>query len=308
MTIVLSALLSSVSMACFMWAIVHYRMTRSAIEDRLSDPGTIHLPYHLPDQSRASKPFRQITLDDSYNDKLTRQLFLAGLRSEKNSSFYRFLLKLTLILPVVLILYYFLTSSLSLKNFTLALLFGPVFYLLIQTMIKKARIKRQEIMTATLPQFFDLLVVCIEAGLNFTSALPRVIQEMEPGNPLIQEFDLLHKELMGGLSVGEACDRLARRCDVVDLSVILSSIVQSDQMGSGLAHVLRVQSRELRDKQRQRMREKAYRIPIKLLFPMAMIFLTLFAVTFGPAMYQLANQLSDISLSGTKVSVQAGGV
>ena len=111
---------------------------------------------------------------------------------------------------------------------------------------------------------------------------------MSQKEPIVKEFDHMHHELMGGLSLPQACDRLARRCEVPDLSVILISIVQSDQMGSGLAQVLRVQAHELRDKLRQRMREKAYRIPVKLLFPMVLIFMTLFAMTLGPAFLTLS--------------------
>jgi len=84
------------------------------------------------------------------------------------------------------------------------------------------------------------------------------------------------------------------------LSVILISIVQSDQMGSGLAQVLRVQAMELRDKHRQRMREKAYRIPIKLLFPMILIFITLFTMTLGPAFLQLSTSIREDVKTGRK--------
>ncbi len=289
MVILLSALLFGVTIACASWVIAQRVQNRGVFAQRLSSvTGDLNFPYAMPADPQAdAKKNEIITLDTSYEDKLIRQLFLAGIRNRTSAFFYQLFLKLALALPILLFVVYALMGSMSVKNLILFGVAGGVLYVYVWMLIRALKQRRQKSILRILPQFFDLLVVCLEAGLNFSSALPRVLQDMSPSEPLVKEFDHMHRELMGGLTLPQACDRLSRRCEVPDLSVILISIIQSDQMGSGLASVLRVQAKELRDKHRQRMREKAYRIPIKLLFPMILIFMTLFTMTLGPAFLQL---------------------
>ncbi|OGW85894.1 MAG: hypothetical protein A3C35_06785 [Omnitrophica bacterium RIFCSPHIGHO2_02_FULL_46_11] len=291
--ILISSLFFGIASAGLTWFFIHRYQDRSALAQRLSSlSGNLSFPYRLPsaDSLRSdTKNTDQITLDTSYEDKITRQLFVAGVRHRKSVRFYRFVVRLSFILPIVLIVLYALMGSLTLKNLILFAGLGIAFYGYVWLVLRALKQRQQKKILRALPQFFDLLVVCVEAGLNFSAALPRVIQDMDPEEPVIKEFDHMHRELMGGLSLAQACDRLAQRCEVLDLSIILTSIIQSDQMGSGLAQVLRIQSAELRDKLRQRMREKAYRIPLKLLFPMVLIFITLFTMTLGPAFLELSS-------------------
>lgn len=299
MTLVLSAVLFGITTACFSWVVVHRLQSRSALAERLSTVSSdLSFPYQLSSETSESKKSEIITLDSSYENKITRQLFLAGVRRRANTHFYQLITKLSVVFPIFFFILYSITGSLTFKNLILFALAGFTLYAYVWILIRSLKQKRQKKITKALPQFFDLLVVCLEAGLNFNSALPRVIRDMSPKEPVVKEFDHMHHELMGGLSLAQACDRLSRRCEVTDLSVILISLVQSDQMGSGLAQVLRVQAHELRDKLRQRMRERAYRIPVKLLFPMVLIFITLFTMTLGPVFLQLSN--------GTRWSSNAG--
>lgn len=293
MTILLSACLLGFAAACLCWIIMHHVQSRSLLAHRISGVASgFSLPYSLFGQN-ANDPEKNpvISLDDSYGDKITRQLYLAGYRNQKTARFYNHLKQLSVVLPVILIVSYLLTGSLTVKNFISSWLIGGMFYVYVHILLRGLIQKRQRKILRDLPQLFDLLVVCIESGLNFTAALPRVIQELDPKAPLVREFDQMHHEFLGGLSLAQSCDRLSRRCEVSDLSVILNSIVQSEQMGSALANTLRVQSHELRDKYRQRMRERAHKIPIKILFPMLLIFVTLFIMTLGPASTRMNMEL-----------------
>ena len=295
MTILLSACLLGLSTACAAWFVIHHFQSRSVLANRMTGVTSGYtFPYTVPGQNplERNEGNAPVSLDESYVDKTTRQLFLAGYRGQKTIHFYAGLKRLSLALPFALILLYLLTNSLTFKNFISSWVLGGMFYFYVHFMLSKLGQKRRRKILKDLPQFFDLLVVCIESGLNFTAALPRVIQELDSNAPLVREFDLMHHEFMGGLPLAQACDRLSRRCEVPDLSIILNSIIQSEQTGSALASTLRVQADELRDKYRQRMRERAHQIPIKILFPMMLIFITLFIMTLGPAGTKL-NFLTD---------------
>jgi tight adherence protein C len=59
--------------------------------------------------------------------------------------------------------------------------------------------------------------------------------------------------------------------------------------------VLRVQSDELRDKRRERAEERALKIPVLLIFPLAFcIFPAIFIVLLGPAAIRMIDALGDL--------------
>lgn len=294
--ILLSAVLLGLCVTCISWFVFQRYQSRTLLADRLSGlTENLSFPFAFPGTTSASSRDveRSIALDDSYEDKITRDLYLAGFRNQKNVRMFNALIRLALVSPLVLILVLFLSASLDVKTFIYSWVIGSLGYMGVHFVLHIAKAKRRRAILRAMPQFFDLLVVCIEAGLNFTAALPRVIEEFGVGDPLSQEFELMHHEYLGGLPLAQSCDRLSRRCEVPDLSVILSAIVQSEQMGSALANTLRVQASELRDKLRQRMRERAHQIPIKILFPLMLIFVILFIVTLGPATYKLKYALDE---------------
>src|SRR5438270_591298 len=71
---------------------------------------------------------------------------------------------------------------------------------------------------------------------------------------------------------------------VEELHTFIQALIQSEQLGVGIAKVLRIQSEEMRRRRRQRAEEKAAQAPLKMLFPMiGCIFPTLFIVLMGPA-------------------------
>jgi tight adherence protein C len=90
----------------------------------------------------------------------------------------------------------------------------------------------------------------------------------------------------------EALDDMGKRCKVEELSNFVQAIIQSEQLGVGIANVLRIQSEEIRRRRRQRAEELGQKAPLKMLFPMVgCIFPTLFIVLLGPAVIQVTHQL-----------------
>ena len=93
---------------------------------------------------------------------------------------------------------------------------------------------------------------------------------------------MLH-ELQLGLSRADAFRQLADRTDVDELKAFVVSMIQANRFGVGVANVLRAQSRELRQKRKQRAERKAMQTPVKILFPLIFCVLpSLFVVVMGP--------------------------
>jgi tight adherence protein C len=147
--------------------------------------------------------------------------------------------------------------------------------------------ERRQAMLRALPDVLDLLVISVEAGLGFDSALARVVGTV-PG-PLSEEFFRMLQETRVGVSRRDAMRHLMERTDLDELRSFLLAMIQAEAFGVTIARVLRVQADEMRVKRRQRAQEKAFAAPVKLVFPLVFcIFPSLFIVLLGPAALQIA--------------------
>lgn len=138
-----------------------------------------------------------------------------------------------------------------------------------------------------LPDSIDQVTIAVEAGLGFEAALARVAANGE--GILAVELARTLQDIQIGVPRADALDGLAYRTDLADLRHFVTAIRQAERYGLPVAHVLRVQSVELREKRRQRAEERAMKIPVKILLPLVFCILpTLFMVILGPAAVRIA--------------------
>ena len=183
------------------------------------------------------------------------------------------------------------TKNMSLVRFLMTILLGLALGAYSVPFYLYSRIKkRQKEIRRTLPDILDMLTVSVEAGLSFDGALAKLAEKMH--GPLVDELTRVLQEMRMGITRKSALVAMAKRCDVEDLSLFVSAIVQADQLGVGVARVLRIQAAEARDKRRLLIREQAMKAPIKMLFPLVFfIFPALFVVVLGPAAISLLHSL-----------------
>lgn len=150
--------------------------------------------------------------------------------------------------------------------------------------------KRQGEIRRNLPDIMDLLVVSVEAGLAFDMALVKVVERF-PGTVSL-EFQQALREIQLGKPRKEALKNMVDRVNVVELTSLVNSVIQSDQLGVSLADVLRMQSDMIREKKQLWIEEQAMKAPVKLLFPLAFcIFPSMFIVLLGPAFINIMKSL-----------------
>ena len=79
----------------------------------------------------------------------------------------------------------------------------------------------------------------------------------------------------------------ARRIEVPSLSVFISAVVQAEQVGAGIASVLRRQADDLRSRRREDAMAMAMTLPLKQVFPMVICFMPgIFVITLGPTLME----------------------
>jgi tight adherence protein C len=155
------------------------------------------------------------------------------------------------------------------------------YYLPVLWLKQKVDARRSEIHKG-LPDAMDLLVIAVDAGLGFDAALARVTDKYR--NALSDEFAKVLREVSLGRPRLEAMDEMGRSSGVEDLHNFIQAIIQSEQFGTGIGKILRIQADEMRRKRRQRAQEKAAQATLKMMLPMVgCIFPTLWIVLLGPA-------------------------
>ncbi len=155
------------------------------------------------------------------------------------------------------------------------------YYLPVLWLKQKVDARRAEIQKA-MPDAMDLLVIAVDAGLGFDAALARVTDKYK--NALSEEFAKVLREVSLGRPRMEAMDEMGRSSGVDDLHNFIQAVIQSEQFGTGIGKILRIQADEMRRKRRQRAQEKAAQATLKMMLPMVgCIFPTLWIVLLGPA-------------------------
>lgn len=182
-------------------------------------------------------------------------------------------------------------GAVGVQQALVVLLFGAFGWML-PGMWLKGRVKmRQKFVLKSLPDALDLVTTCVEAGLGLDAALARVAEKSS--GPLADELSRMLREIAMGKMRREALAELAERMGVDELSSFINAVIQAEQLGVGIAQVLRVQSDQLRTRRRQRAEQTAHEAPIKMIFPLVLfIFPAFMLVILGPAVIRIATSLA----------------
>jgi tight adherence protein C len=228
-------------------------------------------------------------LPSNYRDGIRQKLLLAGLSGQFRAE--EIITAQLLLGTVLFIVAIVVTGLLNLSATTaiLCLIGLPVVGALLPgAWLSRKLQERQEAILKDLPDTLDLLAISVEAGVGFEGALGIVCDHFD--SPLAGEFSRTLKEMELGLPRREALQNLKKRTEVPELSNFVLALTQADALGMPIGRVLKMQASEMRIKRRQWAREKAGKLPVKILFPLVLfIFPTVFVITLGPAVAQILN-------------------
>lgn len=149
---------------------------------------------------------------------------------------------------------------------------------------------RRDKIVAQLPTVLDLLTLSVEAGMTFDGGLQRLVRRLR--GPLIDELELMLREIQLGTSRHDALTALGERVDAPEMTSLVRALTSADKLGVPLAQMLRTQADDLRVRLRNQAEEHAMKAPVKMLFPtVLLIFPAVFIVVLGPAVISLMAKL-----------------
>jgi tight adherence protein C len=156
-------------------------------------------------------------------------------------------------------------------------------YVLPGLLLSRTVKSRQKAILKVLPDAVDMLSISVQAGLGFDAAMGRLSAKMT--NELTHEFDRVAAEIRMGKRRRDALRNLIERTGVDDLNAFVNALIQADQLGAGVANVLKTQSAAMRVRRRQRAEERARKAPVKMMFPLVgLLFPPLLIIILGPAL------------------------
>jgi tight adherence protein C len=275
-----SLLASSVTLVCVaLYRLVHARLVARTGRPRDGRPASA-----LASLSGWLSSINRPLLRPSYQSTLRRHLIKAGEPRDLEPLHLLTLQEIGLVCGLALGLVGCSGIGVHLAwSLVLAFLGGICPLLWLRDQIKR----RLLLISRALPYHLDLLTLAVEAGLDFTGALGKVVERGRAG-PLRDELQLVLKQLRVGRTREEALKGMIARVDLPQLTQFVRALIQADRMGTGLGRVLRIQSSQMRLERTQRAEKLANQAPVKMLAPLiACIFPTVFMILFGPIVFAL---------------------
>jgi len=266
---------------------------------RLARGGTKSASIDAPFSERAIQPFLEgLTrafmqlLPQAFVARIGKRLIAAGHPVSTQGFFTLVLLAATL--PPAAVFLLMATAGAGLSGVVIFMLFllGITGALLPFLWLRRRVRARKTAIWRSLPDAFDLVTICVEAGLGLDAALRQVAMKLK--GPLATEIQAALREVGMGRPRRQALEDMAERVDVSEVTTFLNAVIQAEQLGTSLGRVLRAQAVTLRVRRRQRAEEVARRAPIKMVFPLVFLILpSFFIVVLGPITVHLVDFLSE---------------
>lgn len=128
-----------------------------------------------------------------------------------------------------------------------ALILGAIALSIPMLVLNALKNRRNRIFGAQLVDGLNNMGNALKAGLSLVQAIDRIHQEMD--GPISQEFRLLSHELHFGENMNIALENLEKRMPNQDLSLMVTAINISSEVGGNLSDVFENISETIRDRQ-----------------------------------------------------------
>lgn len=159
-----------------------------------------------------------------------------------------------------------------------------VAYLVPDIYLKQKTKQRREIIIKILPETIDLLGLCVEAGLDFTTAVKWIVEKI-PNNPLLEEFNFVLEEIKWGKPRTQALKDMSKRLNIPEVGSFVQTLVQAERMGTPVSEAFAILSEDSRLQRFHRGERFAMQAPIKILLPLIFCILPVIGIVIGAPIF-----------------------
>ena len=248
---------------------------------------------------RVFRPFTRLfahyvkpNIPNSYYQKLVKQMGTAGLTytivPEEQITLRFILLFFTSLLCIFVMNT---TQQFEIRLFALLLIPFSFYYpqLWLSDKVKQRRQKIEK----EFPFLLDLLVLAMQAGLNYSTSLSQSVVNL-PESAVKEEFSRLLREVRAGKDRREALNDMGLRMNVPSVSNFVAAINQAEETGGEIGEVLKAQSRQRRIERFNKAEKAANQAPVKMLLPLVLF---LFPVVFMLLVFVMAAKLVETGIA-----------
>jgi tight adherence protein C len=170
------------------------------------------------------------------------------------------------------------------------LIFVLIMFFYPEVWLRGAIAQRHKVIQRGLPFVLDLLTLCVEAGLDFMSALARIVERRKM-DALTEEMMRVFHNIKLGKTRRQALREMRDRIAHPDVTSVVNALIQADELGVSLGTILRIQADQMRTKRFQRAEKLANEAPTKMLLPLVFIFIAALIILIGPVLLQIFQRL-----------------
>lgn len=264
------------------------RRLREMQEARLEPARLSELDLSRPSYGSLERWAKLLSKSPKEMSKLHRRLATAGIEQPEAAVLFSLS---ELGLPILLgVAAFLLMSQAGLLFAAIAAVLG---YLIPGLWLGQKVAARRTQMQNGLPDALDLLLVSVEAGSGLDQSMVKVGNELMNSYPaLAQEFRSIVTEIRAGRPRAEALRQFSERTKLEDVRALVTTMIQTDKFGTSIGQALRTLAETARVKRRQRAEERAQKLGVKLVFPLALcLFPAMYVVVLGPAALRVFKML-----------------
>jgi tight adherence protein C len=156
---------------------------------------------------------------------------------------------------------------------------------------------RRQTINRRLPFAVDQLSLAMSAGLDFPGAVRQVVSKAQPDDPLAEELGYILQNLKLGHTRKDALLDFARRAPTDAVKEFVQTIVQAEEKGNPIADVLVIQATVSRQRRTTAAEEAASKAGVRMVIPLALIFVTVTILILGPILLKVKGQLKSLDKS-----------
>ncbi|HVT03469.1 MAG TPA: type II secretion system F family protein [Thermoanaerobaculia bacterium] len=166
-------------------------------------------------------------------------------------------------------------------------LFIPFFgWIYVDIWLKDKIKQRKKQIKMQLPFVLDMLTLSVEAGLEFTAAINKIVAKLEP-TALREELTIFLRQMQLGMSRRDALKAMAERSDLPQMNSMVSALIQASEMGASVGSALRTQTEIMNAERFTDAEKKGAEASQKMLLPMVIFIVpAVLLVIVGPLLVQ----------------------